>query len=252
MAKSFGGFLQPLMNRIFKHKFFIPAATILAVLLIDQWLKIYVKLNFHYQESRTVTRWFQIFFIENEGMAFGLKWGGVWGKLMLTTFRLLFVTALAYYLITLVKKKAHTGFVFCMCLIFAGAMGNIIDSVFYGIIFNDSTIINTAKLFPAGGGYGHFLEGKVVDMLYFPLWHGTLPHWLPFIGGHEFSFFDPIFNIADASISIGVFLIIIFQGRFFKKKTSEDATIYIGEQNIEKKEINEVSKQDDSINKSIE
>jgi len=195
----------------------IALGTIAGVLLLDQLLKFYIKLHYHQGESTPIFSWFQLYFIENEGMAFGLKWGGNYGKILLTTFRIIFVSGLGYYLVRLIKRPAHKGYIFCMCLIFAGAMGNIIDSVFYGLIFSSSTYAQVAHLFPAGGGYAPVLKGQVVDMLYFPLYHGILPKWIPFVGGREFSFFDAIFNISDASISIGVFLIVIFQNKFFRR-----------------------------------
>lgn len=160
--------------------------------------------------------WFQIFFVENEGMAWGWKFGGDWGKMILTLFRLVAVIIGVFYIRSIIKKKLHPGFIACVGLIFAGALGNLIDSMFYGMIFEESTYTHVARMFPAGGGYAGFLHGKVVDMLYFPIIHSHYPSWIPFVGGEEFEFFSPVFNIADASISCGVIAIILFQKKFFK------------------------------------
>jgi len=163
--------------------------------------------------------WFRLFFIENEGMAWGWKFGGEWGKLALTLFRLVAVVFGVFYIRSIVQKKYHRGFIVCVAMIFAGALGNLIDSMFYGLIFSPSDDgLPLAKIFPAGGGYASFLHGKVVDMIYVPIIENkTLPSWVPFWGGERFTFFSPIFNIADASISIGVIAILLFQRRFFKK-----------------------------------
>jgi signal peptidase II len=156
--------------------------------------------------------------IENEGMAFGMSWGGESGKLMLSLFRLLAVILIGFYLVRIVNRKAHPGFIISMALIFAGAAGNILDSVFYGRIFSASNSMTPAVLFPPDGGYAPLLHGRVVDMLYFPLFEGFLPKWLPMWGGDYFIFFRPIFNVADASITTGVLLIILFQKRFFPRE----------------------------------
>ncbi len=166
--------------------------------------------------------WFIIHFTENEGMAFGMKFGGEFGKLLLSLFRILAIAAIGWYLYNLIKKKAKFGLIASISLIFAGAIGNIIDSAFYGLIFGESTYQSVAILFPESGGYGTFLHGKVVDMLYFPLIHGNYPDWIPFWGGGNFIFFRPVFNIADSSITIGVFLLIIFQKKFFKKAAKKE------------------------------
>tara|TARA_Y100000782_G_scaffold113915_1_gene148387 strand:- start:9165 stop:9791 length:627 start_codon:yes stop_codon:yes gene_type:complete len=191
------------------------------VLLIDQVSKFAVKLNMRYGEEILIFDWFRINFVENPGMAFGLEFGGAWGKLALTLFRIIAVFGIAYYIFKLDQKKAHKGLIFAMALIFAGAIGNIIDSIFYGVIFSGSTSSHIATVFPDGGGYGSWLHGRVVDMLYFPLASGYYPDWFPFVGGDYFEFFRPVFNIADSSISIGVALIILFQKRFFKEATSQ-------------------------------
>ncbi len=199
--------------------------TILVVLFLDQLLKIWIKTHFILgDEIHVAGNWFILHFTENEGMAFGMKFGGASGKLILSLFRIVAVGFIGYYLWTLIKSAASSGLIICMSLIFAGALGNIIDSAFYGLIFNES-YFNVAKAFPPGGGYASFLHGKVVDMLYFPVISATYPKWFPFWGGDSFLFFRPVFNIADSSISIGVFSLIIFQNRFFTKKTEEDPQI---------------------------
>jgi len=166
-----------------------------------------------------------IHFIENPGMAYGMEFGGEYGKLFLTVFRILAVLGIGYGLFYMVKNKYHRGFTLNVALILAGALGNIIDSVFYGVIFSESTQIEKAVLFPEGGGYAALLHGKVVDMLYFPILDGTFPNWFPVWGGEDFLFFRPVFNIADSAISIGVVLILIFQKRYFKEEHEEKPNI---------------------------
>lgn len=162
--------------------------------------------------------WAQLYFIENPGMAWGMELGGSWGKLLLTLFRLAAVTFGSWYLVRIVKQGYSVGFIVCASLIYAGALGNLIDSMFYGMIFSASDGGQIARAFPPGGGYGGFLHGKVVDMLYFPMIRSTFPSWLPFVGGKDFEFFSPIFNVADASISIGVITLLLFQKRFLHKQ----------------------------------
>jgi len=189
---------------------------IVLVLLVDQIVKFQIKTTMTLGESIYVLgRWFQIRFIENPGMAFGLDIPGKWGKPVLTLFRIIAVAIIGWYLRQLILKKVKTGLILCVALIMAGASGNIIDSVFYGRIFNESTYFTVASLFPEGGGYAPLLYGKVVDMLYFPIIQGHFPQWFPFRAGEEFIFFRPIFNLADSSITIGIFAILIFQRRFF-------------------------------------
>ena len=160
---------------------------------------------------------FQIYFVENEGMAWGWKFGGGLGKMTLTLFRLGAVLFGIFYLRGIIQKKYHRGFIVCAALIFSGALGNLIDSMFYGLVFEESSYDQVARLFPSKG-YAGFLHGRVVDMLYFPIIHSHFPKWLPFLGGDPFEFFSPVFNLADASISTGVIAILIFQKRFFKKE----------------------------------
>ena len=190
---------------------------IISVLIIDQVSKIYIKTHFMLGEEVEVFSWFKILFVENEGMAWGAKIPGKYGKLFLTIFRLIAIAGIGYWLWSSVKKTMPKVLIVAIALIFAGAMGNIIDSVFYGVIFNDS-YRQVATLFPETGGYGTLFHGKVVDMLSFPLWKGYLPDWLPFWGGKYFTFFDPVFNIADTAISTGVGLLLVFNKKAFPKK----------------------------------
>jgi len=184
-------------------------------------------------ESHSVIgNWFRLYFIENEGMAYGWKFGGEWGKMILSLFRLAAVIFGVYYLMQIIKKRYHPGFIVCVALIFAGALGNLIDSMFYGIIFEESNLngSNVAKIFPEKG-YAGFFHGKVVDMLYFPIIRNAhFPSWFPFWGGEEFEFFRPIFNLADAAISTGVIAILLFQKRFFgqQKSISNHHTVETG------------------------
>lgn len=193
----------------------------LIILILDQWLKIYIKTHYHYgQELNVIGNWFKLHFIENEGMAFGMKFGGGYGKLLLTLFRLVAVIWGVYFIQnTLIKGKYHRGLIVCSALILAGAIGNLIDSIFYGMIFTDSSF-HLARFTSWGTGYGTLFHGKVVDMLYFPIVEGTYPAWVPRLGGQPFLFFSPIFNIADAAISTGVIAIFVFQTKFLKKQDS--------------------------------
>ena len=187
------------------------------ILVVDQILKIYIKTHFFLgEEIHVMGDWFIIHFTENPGMAFGYELGFSWGKLALSLFRIAAIIALGFYIAHLVKRKSPTGLIISISLIMAGALGNMIDSAFYGVIFNESMFHEQAVLFPPDGGYAGFLHGKVVDMFYFPLFSFTWPEWVPWLGGDFFTFFQPVFNIADASISIGVALILLFQKRFFK------------------------------------
>ena len=193
---------------------------IFIVLLIDQISKIYIKTHFKLGGEVEVFDWFRILFVENEGMAWGTKIPGQYGKLALTLFRLVAIFGIGYWLVDSVKKNGSRILITSIALIFAGAFGNIIDSVFYGITFSDS-YNKVATFLPEGGGYGTLFHGKVVDMLYFPLYEGYLPDWIPFWGGKFFTFFEPVFNIADSSISVGVVLLLLFNKRAFPKEEKE-------------------------------
>lgn len=195
-----------------------PIIIIILIILIDQISKIYIKTNFLYGEEVVVFDWFRIHFIENNGMAWGAEFGGRAGKLFLTIFRLFAITGIGYWLYKSVQNKAHKVLIVAISLIFAGAMGNIIDSVFYGVIFN-TPYNEIANMFPEKP-YGELFFGKVVDMLYFPIWSGDLPSWLPIWGGKPFTFFNAIFNVADTAISTGVGLLIVFNKKAFPKEDS--------------------------------
>jgi signal peptidase II len=192
------------------------------VLILDQVLKFFVKTTMYLGESHTVFgNWFYIHFIENEGMAFGMRLGGSFGKVFLSLFRIIAVILIGWWLYRIIKQKGNTALIVCVSLIMAGAIGNILDSMFYGLIFNDPSGVfgnQVATLFPTGGGYAGFLHGKVVDMLYFPIIETHFPSWFPFYGGQEFVFFSPIFNIADSSITTGVLMLILFQRKLFKPR----------------------------------
>lgn len=191
---------------------------IFLVLIADQILKFWIKTHLSLgDEIIIVKNWFILHFIENNGMAFGFEFAGEYGKMFLSIFRILAVVAIGWYLFRLVKQKeVPFGFIASISLIFAGAIGNIIDSMFYGLIFNHS-YGQVATIFPEAGGYAGFLHGKVVDMLYFPLIGGQYPGWVPVLGGTEFLFFRPVFNIADSSITVGIFSILIFYRKYFSK-----------------------------------
>jgi signal peptidase II len=199
-----------------------PLFTVLFVLLADQLLKFWIKLNMTLgQEYRILGDWGIIHFTENNGMAFGMELGGEAGKLALSLFRIAAVCVIAYVVVHLVRHKYHRGLILNVSLIFAGALGNIIDSTVYGVIFSESTYYDKAELFPASGGYSSLFHGKVVDMFYFPILQGNFPQWFPIWGGEDFIFFRPVFNLADAAISVGVVLILILQKKYFKEETVE-------------------------------
>jgi len=211
---------------------------VFVILIIDQILKIWVKTHMLIGESSFEhwdwsAKWAQLRFIENKGMAFGMvfPWMSAdTGKLLLSIFRIIAIGAIIWYLLKIIRENAHTWFVISLSLILAGAIGNLIDSAFYGIIFNESgSIYSTsdmpAVLFPEGGGYASFLHGSVVDMLYFPMIEGTYPDWFPFKGGQDFTFFQPIFNIADSAVTVGVLIILIFQKKFFKEEKTNNSDL---------------------------
>lgn len=214
------------MGKIFTVKGRHVVLFIFLILLIDQIIKIYIKTHYYLGEEHKVLglNWFRLHFVENEGMAWGWKFGeGNWGKIALTLFRLVAVIVGSFYLKSIIKKHYHKGFIICASLIYAGAVGNLIDSMFYGLIFENSNpfLRNIATIFPATDGYANFLHGKVVDMFYFPIiTDAKFPAWIPIWGGDDFEFFRPVFNLADASISAGVITLLIFQKRFFKQETT--------------------------------
>ena len=189
-----------------------PILLIILVLVIDQALKVWIKTNMMLGQEIAFFDWFIIHFTENKGMAFGMEFGGNIGKYILSIFRIIAITAIGFYLTQLVKLNTKKGIVFSIALILAGAIGNMIDSAFYGLIFSES-YGQIASVFE--GGYSGILQGKVVDMFYFPLFKGILPSWIPFKGGDYFIFFRPVFNVADAAISVGVINLLIFHRKFF-------------------------------------
>jgi len=188
--------------------------TAFILILIDQIIKVWIKTHFILGEEIKIFDWFILHFTENNGMAFGMEFGGYTGKTLLTLFRIIVVGIGIKYIIDLTKKKIPNGALIALGLIVGGAIGNIIDSSFYGILFNES-YNNVAHFLPEKGGYAPLLHGKVVDMLYFPLLNSHYPEWLPILGGDHFIFFRPVFNIADAGISVGIFMILLFYRRVF-------------------------------------
>ncbi len=188
------------------------------------------------QEFNVFGDWFIIHFTENPGMAFGLEFSGSYGKLILSLFRLVAITVLVVYIYKLTRQKVSNLVLVSLSLVLAGAMGNMIDSAFYGMIFSSSNYFEVAQFMPPEGGYGTFLHGKVVDMLYFPIISGTYPDWIPYLSGGEFQFFRPVFNIADSSITIGVILMVLFQKQFFAKKP-DDSTADVQEEPEMKTEL---------------
>ena len=192
----------------------LAALIVVGILLVDQLIKIWVKTNMTLHEQIEILSWFKIVFIENNGMAYGMEIGS---KLVLSLFRVVAISVLGYYIIGQVKRQARWGYLVCLSMIFAGAVGNLIDSMFYGLVFNASSEFYTSYFVPFGTGYASFLMGKVVDMFYFPLIVTTWPDWVPFVGGNPYVFFSPVFNFADASISVGVVLLLLF----YRKEISE-------------------------------
>ena len=193
-----------------------------AILIVDQLVKILVKTNMQIGEDIRIFDWFRIHFIENEGFAFGMALGGAVGKIALTMLRLVASVFIIWLIARLIRNNGRTSLILSLTLIVAGAIGNLIDSCFYGLIFNES-YYSVATLFPPEGGYGHFLQGRVVDMFYFPLFEFDWPLWMPFFGGRHLEFFNAIFNTADAAITIGVFWLIIDQ-LFLANNKKEEAT----------------------------
>ena len=197
---------------------------VVGVLLVDQLIKIWVKTNMTLHEQIEILSWFKIVFIENNGMAYGMEIGS---KLVLSLFRVVAISVLAYYMVGLVKRQARWGYLVCLSMIMAGAVGNLLDSMFYGLVFNASSEFYTSYFVPFGTGYAPSLMGKVVDMFYFPLIVTTWPDWVPVVGGNPYVFFSPIFNFADASISVGVVMLLLFYRKeigeiSLKKKTKVD------------------------------
>ena len=216
------------MNKFFT-KGLIALLVIFSVLIIDQIIKISVKLNMYWHQSENAIKWlyeklgiidvdpptwFYILFTENNGMAFGME---LFGKLFLTLFRIVAVTGIGWFLYKLVKQGAKTGFIVCVSLILTGALGNIIDSVFYGVLFSESTHSKIASFLPEGGGYAPLFYGRVVDMFYFPIIDTNWPEWVPFVGGEHFIFFSPIFNFADAAISCGIIALLLFYSKYLNE-----------------------------------
>lgn len=213
------------------------AIIIIIILLIDQISKTYIKTHFQLGDDVEVSSWFRILFIENDGMAWGTKLSDIISfiddksaKLILTLFRIIAVSGIGYWLFNVIKKQKTKTLIFAISLIFAGALGNIIDSVFYGILFGDS-YAQVATFLPESGGYAEIFHGKVVDMLHFPIYNGILPDWLPFFGGTYFSFFDPVFNVADVAISTGIGILIIFNKRAFNEPPKKIETPYLESSN---------------------
>ena len=198
------------MNQ-FLSKGQLASLIVIAVLVIDQIIKIWVKTNMYWHESIKITDWFYIYFTENNGMAFGME---IFNKFFLTGPRIIAAIVITWLLANYVKKNYKTGFIVCVSLILAGAAGNIIDCVLYGEIFSESTHSNLATFVPVGEGYSEWFYGKVVDMFYFPIIETNWPEWMPFIGGDHFIFFSPIFNFADAAISCGIIALILFYGKY--------------------------------------
>ncbi len=212
-----------LINMINKQHqpYFISLIIILSILIIDQVFKIWIKTNFAIGDHITITNFFYLYFIENEGMAFGMSF---FDKKYLTIFRLIASIAIAYYIYKSIKNKSERLLIISLSLIFAGAVGNIIDSLFYGLIFTESTPFQVSEWVPFGTGYAPVFYGKVVDMLYFPIIEANYWSWIPVVGGNSFTFFAPVFNIADAAITIGVIMIIIYEikGGFKQKKLNNE------------------------------
>lgn len=210
------------MEKQKKNQYILIFSLMAAILVIDQIVKIWVKTHMAIGDDiPLIGDWCRLHFVENEGFAFGMSIGGSTGKIILSVFRILASAVILWFLLRQMKKGMRTGFAVAVALIFIGAVGNLIDSFFYGLIFNES-IYQVATLFPAEGGYAPMLQGRVVDMFYFPLIDSTWPSWMPFVGGQRFVFFNAIFNVADAAITIGAFWLIIDQLFFAKSPKTEE------------------------------
>lgn len=192
----------------------ISLLVIFSVLIVDQVVKVLVKTRMYWHDSIRVTDWFYIYFTENPGMAFGME---LFDKLFLTLFRIVAVAAIGWYLTKIVKQDFKIGYIVCISLILTGALGNIVDSVFYGVLFDESTHAQIATFRPEGGGYAPLFYGKVVDMFYFPIIDTNWPEWMPFVGGNHFIFFSPIFNVADAAISCGIIALVLFYSKYLNE-----------------------------------
>ena len=201
-------------NKNIAKRGWLAALIVVAILVVDQVIKIWVKTHMTLHEQIEIFSWFKIVFIENNGMAYGMEIGS---KLVLSLFRVFAVSVLGYYIAQQVRKQARYGYLICLSMVMAGAAGNIFDSMFYGLIFNASSEFYTSYFVPFGTGYASFLMGKVVDMFYFPLIVTTWPDWVPMFGGQPYVFFSPVFNFADASISVSVVLVLLF----YRKEISE-------------------------------
>lgn len=197
-----------------------PLIIVFLALFLDQVVKIYVKTHFYLGEEYKIAPWFIVHFAENVGMAYGIEFSGKYGKMILSLFRIVAIVAIGWYIVRLVKEKAHPWLIVSMSLIFAGAMGNIVDSAFYGLVFSSSNC-GVATFLPSGGGYAPFLHGQVVDMFYAPFINGQVPSWVPFFHGQNITFFNFIFNCSDAYVTIGVLLILIFQKKFYPRKSEQ-------------------------------
>ncbi len=205
------------MNKSLKTSLLV----VFIILLIDQVLKIWIKSTMMIGDEIPVFgHWFILHFVENNGMAFGMELAGEFGKLFLSVFRIVAVCGIGYYIYKLTRKEVPVGLIICLSLVLAGALGNIIDSAFYGLVF-DHSHGQVASFMPDGGGYASFLHGKVVDMFYFPILRGSYPDWFPFVGGNDFLFFRPVFNFADSAISVGIVILLIFYRNYFKEHETE-------------------------------
>ena len=221
-----------------KNDGWIAAIIVVGLLVIDQIIKIWVKTNMALYDTITITSWFKIYFIENNGMAYGMTFIP---KVALSLFRIAAVAVIGYYLAKLIKGEHRRGYVVCLAMIMAGAAGNIFDSLFYGLCFDASTPMHVSQWVPFGTGYAPVLQGRVVDMFYFPLIVTTWPEWMPWVGGDAFIFFSPVFNFADACISVGVVVLILF----FRKELENINSVVTGkkEASTAENETTEVTQQ---------